>query len=265
MMVGISKLGILGPMSRRHRISLWAGLTLSLILFPKFIQAKKSQPESSRMDVIRGLSSEIAVAKVALPKGKRGIYVNSKGQINQNDADAELRSNGAAIRPGMPIEITKVTLKSERIIFEINGGGKASKKWYQRIEVGVGGSTQPISQQPPVLTYGSWITLTFPDKVPDVTAEKVKQMLAPVLDFERHAPTVLYSPTVPPKFKEAIKKHEVMVGMDRDAVLAAKGPPDRKVREEHEGSEKEDWIYGLPPHVLFVTFEGDTVVAVHQY
>ena len=64
---------------------------------------------------------------------------------------------------------------------------------------------------------------------------------------------------------EAIKKHEVLVGMDRDAVLSAKGPPDRKVREVREGAEQEDWIYGLPPHSLFVTFDGDTVTAVHQY
>ena len=53
--------------------------------------------------------------------------------------------------------------------------------------------------------------------------------------------------------------------MDRDAVLSSKGPPDRKVREVREGVEQEDWIYGLPPHVLFVTFDGDSVINVHQY
>ena len=90
-------------------------------------------------------------------------------------------------------------------------------------------------------------------------------MLSVVLDFERHSPTVLYSPTLPPKFKEAIKNHQVMVGMDRDAVLSSKGQPERKVRETKEGVELEDWIYGLPPHVLMVTFEDDQVVAVHQY
>jgi hypothetical protein len=86
-----------------------------------------------------------------------------------------------------------------------------------------------------------------------------------VLDFSRHSPTTLYSPEVPPKFKEAIKNHQVLVGMDRDAVLSSKGPPDRKVREVREGVEQEDWIYGSPPHVFFVTFDGDTVVKVHQY
>ena len=40
---------------------------------------------------------------------------------------------------------------------------------------------------------------------------------------------------------------------------------DRKVRETREASEQEDWIYGLPPHVLFVSFDGDTVAKVQQY
>jgi hypothetical protein len=37
------------------------------------------------------------------------------------------------------------------------------------------------------------------------------------------------------------------------------------VREEREGVEQEDWIYGSPPHVLFVTFDGDSVIKVEQY
>jgi hypothetical protein len=259
------KFGLPLACTTQRRCAGWLGLALLVIFFPKLAQAKKTITEDSRMGLIRGLASEIAVAKVALPRGKKGIYVNDKGQLDKAQADDELRWNGAAIRPGMPVEITKITFKSERIVFEINGGGKSSKKWYQRIEIGVGGSTQPISQQPPVLTYGSWITLTFPGKIPDVTTEQVKKMLESVLDFERQSPTVLYSPTVPPKFKEAIKNHQVVVGMDHDAVFSAKGPPDRKVREVREGVEQEDWIYGLPPHVLFVTFDGDTVVSVRQF
>ncbi|HLY59761.1 MAG TPA: hypothetical protein VKV95_03250 [Terriglobia bacterium] len=243
----------------------WVGVALAVSLLPQFILAKKQSKEESRIEIIRKLGSEIAVAKVPLPRGKRGIFLNDKGQVNQSDADAELRQNGPAIRPGMPVEITKIIFKSEKIVFEINGGGKSGKKWYQHIEVGVGSTTHPISQQPPVLTYGSWITLSLREKIADVTSDQVKKLLDPVLDFERHSPTALYSPTVPPKIKDAIKNHQVVVGMDHDAVLSAKGPPDRKVREVREGVEQEDWIYGLPPHVLFVTFDGDTVISVRQF
>lgn len=131
--------------------------------------------------------------------------------------------------------------------------------------MGVGGTTTPISQEPPILAYGSWVTLVFPGKIPPLSVDQVKQALGNVLDFSRHSPTNLYSPEVPPIIKEAIKNHKVIVGMDRDAVLSSKGPPDRKVREERDGVEQEDWIYGMPPHVLFVTFDGDTVINVHQY
>jgi hypothetical protein len=219
----------------------------------------------ARIDLIRGLSSEIVVAKVELPRGRKGIFVNSKGEVNKERAEAELKVNGVAIRPGMPVEITKITFKPDRIVFEINKGGKRGRKWYQHIEVGMGNVMTPIApDDTPVLAYGSWISLTFSDKVPELTVAQAKQMLASVLDFNRHSPTVLYSPAVPPEFKEAIKNHQVLVGMNRDAVLSSKGPPDRKIREMRDGSEQEDWLYGLPPHVLFVTFDGDTVVKVHQ-
>jgi hypothetical protein len=246
--------------------ALWLAPLFTLVLLPQVLRAKKqTKKEDMHIAIIRALGSEIAVAKVPLPRGKKGIFLKADGSMNQAEADSELRMNGPAIRPGMPVEITKITFKGEKIVFEINGGGKSSKKWYQHIEIGVGGNTQPISQQPPVLTYGSWVTVTVKGKASDVTPDEVKKLLGSVLDFERHSPTVLYSPTVPPQFKDAIKKHEVMVGMDRDAVLSSKGAPDRKVREVREGIEQEDWIYGLPPHSLFVTFDGDNVVAVKQY
>jgi len=224
--------------------------------------------QGGRINLIRGLSSEVAVAKLALPRGKHGVYLDSHGKLDQAKAMQELRENGPAVNAGTPIEITKVDFKADSLTFEINGGGKNGRHWYQHIEIGMGTSTQPIAPQDPnqAMVYGSYVTVKFPGRVPELTVAETKQLLAPVLDFERHSPTVLYSPSVPPKVKAAIKNHEVLVGMDHDAVLSAKGPPDRKVREDQpDGSEKEDWIYGLPPHVLYVTFDGDTVVRVKQY
>jgi len=246
----------------RLRRGVWLGLALLTV---PLAFSEERITRDARIGLIRGLMREIAVSKVPLPRGRKGIRVDPQGKIDQANADTELRNNGMAIKPGMPVEITKITFKSDEIVFEINGGGKKGKKWYQRIQVGVGGATQPIAPETPVLAYGSWITLIFPGKVPELTVPQVKQALASILDFERHSPTVLYSPSVPPEIKEAIKKHQVIVGMDRDAVLSSKGPPERKVREVRDGVEQEDWIYGLPPHVLFVTFDGDKVVAVRQY
>ena len=249
--------------STQARSLAWAGLVL--MAGPWSLSAKQILTRDARIELIRGLVKEIVVVKVALPRGKHGIYVKGQGKLDRAKADSELRANGAAIAPGMPVEITRLTFKSDRIIFEINGGAKKGKKWYQRIEVGMGTTTRPVAPQTPVLAYGSWISLILPAKVSDLTLPQVRGLLGEVLDFERRSPTVLYSPAVPPKFKEAIKNHQVLVGMDRDAVLSSRGSPDRKVREVRDGIEQEDWIYGLPPHVLFITLDGDTVVNVRQY
>lgn len=241
-------------------------VTLLVLSSARRLSSKEDLSKDARLNLIRGLTSEIAVAKITLPRGSHGVLLDDKGNLDKTQADKELRANGPAIRPGMPVEITKIIFRGRRIVIEINGGGKTKKKWYQRIEVGVGNTTRPIASEPPVLAYGSWISLTLPDNRPDLTVERAKELLASVLDFSRHSPTVLYSPTVSPEIKAAIQKHQVIVGMDRDAVLSSKGPPDRRVREDKpDGSEEEDWIYGLPPHVLFVKFDGDTVVAVKQY
>ena len=249
----------LGPLQR----SLW--LVAVLLVVPCGF-SKEPMDRDARGDLIRGLLKEVAVSKVPMPRGKKGVRVDTQGKLDQRDAESEIRTNGMAIRPGMPVEITKIVFKSSELIFELNGGGKSGKKWYQHIEIGMGTQTSPIgSQQPPTLAYGSSITVALAKSSQNLTVPQVKTILAGVLDFERHSPTVLYSPVVPPKVKEAIKKHEVLVGMDRDAVLSAKGTPDRRVRETRDGVEQEDWIYGIPPHVLFVTFDGEQVVSVKQF
>ena len=240
------------------------GFCLTLALASGVFAKDQSKPDT-HIVLIRGLLREIAVNKVPLPRGGRGVRVDSQGKLDKADADSQLKSNGLAIKPGMPVEISKITFKAKEIVFELNGGGRKKSKWYQHLEIGVGMDTVPISQAPPVLAYGSWVTLVFPGKIPQLTVDQVKQELGSVLDFTRRSPTELYAPEVPAKFKDAIKNHQVVVGMDRDAVLSSKGAPDRKVREERDGVEQEDWIYGSPPHVLFVTFDGDSVVKVQQY
>lgn len=253
------------------RYCTFLAVAFGLLLFAPSVNFGKqlSKKELSRLLLIRGLDREIAVAKVALPRGKHGLFVNDKGQIDEAEAKKELLKNGAGIQPGLPVEITKIEFKRHKIVFQINNGGKRRKKWWQHIQIGMGGSMQsldPQQQQNPI-AYGSSITLTFPHgKVPDLTVARAKRLLSSVLDFHRKLPTELYSPNVPKKFREAIKKHQVLVGMNRDAVLSAKGVPFRKIHEtKPDGEEREDWLYGLPPHVLFVVFSGGIVISVHQY
>ncbi|MGO8788215.1 MAG: hypothetical protein ACLQVL_12650 [Terriglobia bacterium] len=228
--------------------------------------SKEGMDRSARIEIIRGLLREMAVTKVPLPRGKKGVRVDAQGKLNQAEAQKELHFNGMAVQAGAPAVITKIEFKSSQVVFEVNGGGKSRQKWYQHIEIDGGMGVSPVnSGQPPTTAFGSSITVDFGKALPDLTVAQLKTILSGTLDFERHSPTVLYSPNVSPQVKEAIKNHNVIVGMDRDAVLSAKGTPDRRVREVRNGAEQEDWIYGTTPHVLFVTFDGDQVVAVKQY
>ena len=270
-----------GKQNSRSRTQDWccallAAVVAVLLVVPAPLLAKEETEDHldqlGRILLIRGLDREIAVAKVMLPRGKHGVYINDQGKLDMDRADKELRTNGAAIQPGIPVEITQIKFSAHDVVFEINNGGKNRKKWYQHIQIGMGGPgdmMQPVvqQQQQNPIAYGSSITLTFKgEKVPDLSVDDAKKLLSAVLDFNRKLPTELYSPKVPEKFKEAIKKHEVVVGMNRDAVLSAKGAPFRKVRQTAaNGEETEDWLYGLPPHTLFVTFNGDTVVRIQQY
>ena len=97
--------------------------------------------------------------------------------------------------------------------------------------------------------------------MPEMTGHEFKEMLRPVLDFESKSREEAYLETVPPKAKEAIQNHQVLVGMNREMVTYAKGRPPKKVREREDETEYEEWIYGEPPQdVEFVRFIGDEVV-----
>lgn len=221
----------------------------------------------SRIIIIRELVAEYGALKVPLPRGEKGLILKAEGEVDNDSLTKEISQNGTALPPKILAQITQIEFHDKEILFEINGGGKRKLKWYEHIEIGMGTRTTPITTDPnPKNPTGSTITLVFPGRVPDLTVEEVKQHLEPVLDFDVHSPILMPSRPIPPEFQKAIEDKQAAIGMDRDMVLAALGPPDRKVRETKEGVEQEDWIYGTPPmKVIFVTFEGDEVVDVQEY
>ena len=163
---------------------------------------KRAWIASARIEIIRGLLREVAVTKVPLPRGKKGVRVDAQGKLDQADAQKEMHFNGMAMQAGVPAEITKIEFKSNQVIFEVNGGGRSGKKWYQHIEVGMGTGLSPVGPQHAVTTaFGSSVTVDFGKALPDLTVPQVKKILSGTLDFERHSPTVLYSPNVTPRSK----------------------------------------------------------------
>jgi len=96
-----------------------------------------------------------------------------------------------------------------------------------------------------------------------MTGPELKKLLKPVFDFDSKSALEAYLESVPPKVRDAIKAHQVLVGMNHEMVIYSKGRAPKKIREQNEQGEYEDWIYGQPPQdVDFVRFVGDEVVRV---
>jgi hypothetical protein len=227
------------------------------------IGALPEMSKQTRLDLIRGFSSELVYVRATFPMGKTGLTLKD-GQITPDAKEMErlLAIWGPAVKPGDQVLITKIDVKRKSIRFEINGGPVKKKKWYQHIEVGMGGGTAPIAPDDPRANpRGSFVDLAFDKYVPDVNARQLKELLRPVFDFDSKSPVEAYLETVPPKVKQAIQDHDVLVGMNQEMVTYAKGRPPRKIREkDKDGVDYEEWIYGEPPKdVEFVRFVGDEV------
>ncbi len=220
--------------------------------------------KQDRMLLIRNLNAEFVYLRKPLPLGGHGIVLTPNGAVMPGDQELRqmVADFGPAGKIGDRVQITDVVFKEKSIVFEINGGPVKKKKWYQRIEVGGMGGMTPVTPGPDnSKAYGSFIVLQFRDFIPGVTADQVKQMLGPVLDFNSLSAAESFSKSMPPIVANAIKDHKVLVGMDRQMVEYAKGRPDNKIREkDQDGVPYEEWIYGAPPaEVQFVRFTGDEV------
>jgi hypothetical protein len=221
--------------------------------------------KETRQDLIRGFDSELVYVRTAFPMGTTGLTVKD-GVVSPSGAELKQLISlwGPALKPGDEARITNVVIKGDRIHFEINGGPVKKQKWYQRVSVGMGSTQVPVAPSDETANpRGSYVDLVFDHYVPDLTAEKFKSLLRPALDFDAKSAVEAFLETVPPKVKEAIENHQVLVGMNREMLIYSKGRPPRKIREKDGEIEYEEWIYGEPPQdVDFVRLISDEVVRV---
>jgi hypothetical protein len=221
--------------------------------------------KQTRMDLIRTFNAELVYVRSPFPMGKTGLTLKN-GKILPDGPELErlMAMWGPSAKPGDQARITSILIKDDRIHFEINGGPIKKQKWYQHIEVGGMGGTRPIAPSDPNANpRGSFVDLVFDRYVPDLNPQQLKDLLRPVFDFNAKSAAEAYLETVPPNVKEAIKNHNVLVGMNREMVIYAKGRPAKKIREKDGETEYEDWIYGEPPQdVHFVRLVGDEVIRV---
>lgn len=219
-----------------------------------------------RVEIVRGLMAEFATVKQFLPRSKKPLPYEATGKYDKDLWAERGKEFGPAARVGDLVQISKVSIEDDKITLEINGGFKGGRKWYERIQVGMGstGRTYPVSQGSNA-PGGTTIDLLFRKKLTPMKAADVKKILAPVLDFEKRSATENYVETLPAPVQQAIKEKRVIEGMDRDQVLLALGKPVRKSREVKDDFEMEDWIYGQAPgKITFVTFNGNKVVKVKE-
>ncbi len=219
--------------------------------------------ERGRRELIRDLEAEQGFAHRALPLGDDLVLMANGNMTPGGDAYKQLLyKKGTAAGPGDRVAITTVTLKGDRILFDINGGPYLKHRFLRHIQINDNNVVQDDGAQ----VTGCRITLVFEGGIPEVSAPEIKALLDPIIDFGVKTSGEAYADSLPPFLKNAIAQHDVLVGMDRRMVLAAMGAPLSKVRELEEGSADkhyEEWIYGqVPQTVRFVRFVGDRVVQV---
>ena len=221
----------------------------------------------TRLNIIRDFETEMAYSRTAFPMGSKGLVLKDGTTTpNGEQLQQDLTLYGPSIKPGDPVHLSFVQIKDNHIHFEINGGPVRRKKWYQRVQV-YGTAGTPVntgSDETIENPHGSYLDLYFDKYVPEMTAQQLRDLLSPVLDFSAHNKEEAYLNTLPPKVRQAIVAHHVLVGMNSDMVIHAMGRPPMKDREkDSNGVEYEEWIYGKAPEdVNFVRFVGDEVVRV---
>src|SRR5579862_1005160 len=222
--------------------------------------------KQTRYEIIRDFETQIVYSRTTFPMGSKGLQLKD-GSINPNGQALQqlIALWGPAIKPGDPTHITYVRIHDDHIHLELNGGPVHRKKWYQRIEISgsSGAPMSPGSDEPIQNPHGSYLDIYFAKYVPEMTAAQFRDVLLPALDFKAKSKEEAYLDTVPPKVKEAIKAHHVLVGMNSEMVIHALGKPPKKVRERDGETPYEEWIYGQPPQdVDFVRIVGDEVIRV---
>jgi hypothetical protein len=229
----------------------------------KFDQRKLTP--RGRRELIMAFTAEQGFARRPLPLDSHGLLLHANGDLKPDGLDYEeqLQKHGISSKAGDRLIISDIKIDSGRIVLEFNGGPDHKHKYLRHIQIGAGMGTSPVVQDDGQEPVGSRLTLVFDKYVPDITPDQLRALIQPVMDFNVKTPLEAYVDTLPPKLKDAILNHHVLVGMDRKMVIYALGQPHDKVREQDNGVAFEEWIFGEAPQTTqFVRFSGDRVIRV---
>lgn len=217
-----------------------------------------------REELLRFMQAEQGFAMRPLPVANLDLEANGHMTPGGEKYVDLLHTKGISVKPGDRVVVTDIRIRDNAIVIDLNNGPEHKHKYLRHISIGMDpNADNPIVQDSGAPPSGSRITLVFPKRVPDLTGEQLEALLRPMVDFGVKSPAEAYAESLPPFLQKAILAHRVLVGMDRDMVMYAKGQPIRKVREEENGKPFEIWIYGEAPQpVEFVRFVDNYVVRV---
>lgn len=239
-------------------------IAVLLAAAPGLLADSKKQIEEQKLELLRGLASEFATAQTYFPRSRTPLgFEADTGYWNQQGWQQLGAQTGPAARKGDLVEITKVTVEGSMIVLELDYGFNGRNgHWYDGVSVNGGAPANSTSAPAP---GGTVISVHYPNGLSGVTSVRVKKDLAPILSFDQRSATETYAENLPPEVRGAIQDKKVIVGMTRDQVLLAMGQPAHKSRENVDGVDLEDWVFGNPPgKVTFVTLKGQKVVKVFE-
>ncbi len=223
----------------------------------------------TRLMLIRSIQSEQGFAMRPFPRGHKGLTLVANGNLAPAGVSYlnMVVDNGLSAKPGQRLTITNIRVDRSKIILDLNGGPDAKHRFLRHIQIGVGPMDDP-DEDPSMLDQsgdpaGARLTLAFPDSVPELTAQQVKALLAPLISFDVKTPVQAFTDTLPHALREAILNHDAWVGMSVDMLMFAKGQPRLKSHEMEGQMPVDIWMYGTPPDpVTFVRINGNRVIRV---
>jgi hypothetical protein len=232
---------------------------------------KTAMDPKTRILLIRDLQSEQGFANRPFPRGHKGLTLQANGKLEPAGVNYlnMVVNEGLSAKPGTRVVVTDIKIDKSRIILDFDGGPDAKHRFLRHIQIGVNdGQMSDPNADPSLMNQqgdpaGSRVTLVFANFVPVLTAAQVKALLAPLISFDVKTPIQAYTDTLPTALKDAILDHKVLVGMNIDMVMFAKGQPEKKSREMDGQMPFEEWVYGVPPQqVDFVRINGNRVIRV---
>jgi hypothetical protein len=238
---------------------------------PTHVDLPKTELDpKSRILLERDLQSDQGFANRPFPRGHKGLTLQANGKLEPAGVSYlnMVVNEGLSAKPGTRVVVTDIKIDKSRIVLDFDGGPDAKHRFLRHIQISAGAPMGDPDEDPSLIDQsgdpaGSRITLVFPNYVPELTSAQVKALLAPLISFDVKSPIQAYTDTLPDALKNAILSHKVLVGMNTDMVMFAKGQPNSKSREMDGQMPFEEWIYGVAPEeVTFVRINGNRVIRV---